>query len=155
MPNDLDELLKLDNQLCFPLYAASKEIIRRYKPLLDKLDITYTQYLVLLVLWEKDGVLVKELGERLYLDSGTLTPLLVKLEQKKYIIRKKGKDDGRELYIFLTELGKDMKKEAHQVPQSIGGCVKLEANEARTLYTLLYKILRGFNDGQTKEDNTH
>ena len=82
MSTDFDELLKLDNQLCFPLYAASKEIIKRYKPLLDKLDITYTQYLVLLCLWEKDNILVKDLGSRLYLDYGTLTPLLKKLEKK-------------------------------------------------------------------------
>ena len=99
MSTNLDELLKLDNQLCFPLYAASKEIIRRYKPFLDELDITYTQYLVLLVLWEKDDILVKDLGARLYLDSGTLTPLLKKLEAKGYIQRKHTDKDERETYI--------------------------------------------------------
>lgn len=146
MSSDLDELLKLDNQLCFPLYAASKEIIRRYKPVLDELDITYTQYLVLLVLWEQDNILVKDLGSRLYLDSGTLTPLLKKLESKGYIYRKKGKDDEREVYIYLTDLGKSIKEKAYKVPMSIGTCVKLESEEAKSLYNLLYKILRGFND---------
>lgn len=145
MSTNLDELLKLDNQLCFPLYAASKEIIRRYKPVLDELDITYTQYLVLLVLWEQDNILVKDLGSRLYLDSGTLTPLLKKLESKGYILRSKGEDDERELYIHLTELGKSMKTEAYKIPSSIGACVKLEPDEAKVLYTLLYKILRGLN----------
>ena len=141
-----DELLKLDNQLCFPLYAASKEIIRRYKPILDELDITYTQYIVLLVLWEEDNILVKDLGSRLYLDSGTLTPLLRKLESKGYISRTKGKDDEREIYISLTEKGKEIKKAAYKVPLTIGSCVKLEPEEAKTLYNLLYKILRGLND---------
>ena len=141
-----DELLKLDNQLCFPLYAASKEIIRRYKPILDELDITYTQYIVLLVLWEEDNILVKDLGSRLYLDSGTLTPLLRKLESKGYISRTKGKDDEREIHIFLTEKGKEIKQEASKVPLTIGSCVKLEPEEAKTLYNLLYKILRGLND---------
>ena len=145
MSNQLDELLKLDNQICFPLYAASKEIIRRYKPILDELDITYTQYLVLLVLWEQDGILVKDLGARLYLDSGTLTPLLKKLESKGYISRNKGEKDEREVYISLTSLGKEIKTKAYNVPLSIGACVKLNEEEAKTLYTLLYKILRGFN----------
>ena len=101
-----EELLRLDNQLCFPLYEASKEIIKRYKPLLDKYNITYTQYLVLLCLWEKDNILVKDLGIRLYLDSGTLTPLLKKLESKGYISRTKGTTDEREVYIYLTDKGK-------------------------------------------------
>ena len=146
MSNELDELLKLDNQLCFPLYAASKEIIRRYKPLLDKLDITYTQYIVLLVLWEKDQILVKDLGSRLYLDSGTLTPLLKKLEAKKIITLSKGEKDGRELVISLTKKGLQLKEQAYEVPQTIGGCVKLEKDEAITLYKLLYKVLSGLEN---------
>lgn len=146
MSSQLDELLKLDNQLCFPLYAASKEIIRRYKPLLDKLDITYTQYIVLLVLWEKDQILVKDLGSRLYLDSGTLTPLLKKLETKKLISLSKGIKDGRELVISLTKKGLQLKEQAYEVPLSIGGCVKLEKDEAITLYKLLYKVLSGLEN---------
>ncbi len=146
MSNELDELLKLDNQLCFPLYAASKEIIRRYKPLLDKLDITYTQYIVLLVLWEKDQILVKDLGSRLYLDSGTLTPLLKKLEAKKIITLSKGEKDGRELVISLTKKGLQLKEQAYEVPLTIGGCVKLEKDEAIALYKLLYKVLSGLEN---------
>ncbi len=145
MSIDLDELLKLDNQLCFPLYVASKEIIKRYKPVLDELDITYTQYLVLLVLWENDNILVKDLGARLYLDSGTLTPLLKKLEKKGYIYRTKGKIDEREVNISLTPLGQSIKQKAYIVPQTIGTCVKLDKEEAVILYNLLYKILRGFD----------
>ena len=141
-----EELLRLDNQLCFPLYAASKEIIKRYKPLLDKYNITYTQYLVLLCLWEKDNILVKDLGIRLYLDSGTLTPLLKKLEKKGYISRIKNGLDERQVLISLTDKGRNIKKEMYNIPLSIGGCVKLEKDEAMTLYKLLYKILRGLNN---------
>ena len=146
MSINYDELLKLDNQICFPLYAASKEIIRRYKPLLDKLNITYTQYLVLLCLWEKDNILVKDLGSKLYLDSGTLTPLLKKLEKKGYISRSKGKKDEREVNISLTQLGRDIKKEVYNVPIEISSCVKLEKEEAIALYQILHKILRGLSD---------
>ncbi len=146
MSKQLDEILKLDNQLCFPLYAASKEIIRRYKPILDELDITYTQYIVLLVLWEQDGLLVKDIGSRLYLDSGTLTPLLKKLEKKNYIKEEKGEYDKREIYIYLTDEGKRLKNKAYDVPLSIGSCVKLEKEEAAVLYKLLYKILKGLEE---------
>ena len=97
-----EELLKLDNQICFPMYVASKEIVRRYIPLLKELDLTYTQYITLLALWEKDHITVKELGERLYLDSGTLTPLLNKLENKGYIIKNKSDKDARELVVCVT-----------------------------------------------------
>ena len=100
-----EEALLLENQLCFPFYVVSKEITRRYLPLLKELDLTYTQYITLLALWEKDHITVKELGERLYLDSGTLTPLLYKLENKGYIIRNKGEKDGRELIVCVTPEG--------------------------------------------------
>ncbi len=144
--NHFDDLLKLDSQLCFPLYAASKEIIRKYKPLLDELDITYTQYLVLLCLWEKDDILVKDLGTRLYLDSGTLTPLLQKLEKKEYIKRNKGKDDEREVYISLTSKGQQIKEKAYNIPGQIGCQISLNPEEAKVLYQLLYKILGGLKD---------
>ena len=94
--------LKLENQLCFPLYACSKEVIRKYKPYLDKYDLTYTQYIAMMVLWEEKKVNVKELGQKLFLDSGTLTPLLKKLEQKGYIERKRSENDERNLYILKT-----------------------------------------------------
>lgn len=133
-----EETLKLDNQLCFSLYATSKEIIRRYKPLLDKFDITYTQYITLLVLWEQDGLTVKTLGERLYLDSGTLTPLLTKLESKGLIVKQKDTKDSRETTIRLTGKGRELKEKIIEVPSSMGACVKLDFDD----FVLLQKLLR-------------
>ena len=139
------DYLKLENQLCFPLYAASKEVVRRYKPFLDKLNLTYTQYIAMLVLWEDENVNVKELGEKLFLDSGTLTPLLKKLEDKGYIIRNKADFDERNLSIRLTEEGLNLKKEAMTVPKSVGKCINLSKEEALNLYNTLYKILKSNN----------
>ena len=141
-----DDTLKLSNQLCFPLYASGKEITRKYKPFLDKLDITYTQYIVLMVLWEKDHISVKEIGEKLYLDSGTLTPLLNKLLVKGYISKKALPSDNRELIISLTNKGLELKKEAYEIPSQIAKEVKLSPEEAKELYRLLYKVLEGFKD---------
>jgi DNA-binding MarR family transcriptional regulator len=141
-----DDTLKLSNQLCFPLYASGKEITRKYKPFLDKLGITYTQYIVLMVLWEKDHVSVKEIGEKLYLDSGTLTPLLNKLLVKGYISKKSLPRDNRELIISLTNKGLELKKEAYEIPPQIAKEVKLSEEEAKELYRLLYKVLEGFKD---------
>lgn len=141
-----DDTLKLSNQLCFPLYASGKEITRKYKPFLDKLDITYTQYIVLMVLWEKDHISVKEIGEKLYLDSGTLTPLLNKLLVKGYISKKALPSDNRELIISLTNKGLELKKEAYAIPPQIAKEVKLSQEEAKELYRLLYKVLEGFKD---------
>ena len=139
-----EELLKLDNQICFPLYVASKEIVRRYIPLLSALDLTYTQYITLLALWEKDHITVKELGEKLYLDSGTLTPLLNKLEKKGYIIKNKSDKDGRELVVIVTDKGYELKQKALEVPPEITKCVCLEKEEAIVFYQLLHKVLNGF-----------
>ena len=141
-----DDTLKLSNQLCFPLYASGKEITRKYKPFLDKLDITYTQYIVLMVLWENDHLSVKEIGERLYLDSGTLTPLLNKLLLKGYISKKALPSDNRELIISITNKGLELKKEAYEIPPQIAKKVKLSEEEAKELYRLLYKVLEGFKD---------
>ena len=141
-----DELLKLSNQICFPLYACGKEIVRKYKPFLDEFDLTYTQYIVLLVLWENDHLSVKDIGEKLYLDSGTLTPLLNKLEAKGLINKDKDKEDGRGLIISLTDKGHTLKKDIISVPQSISKCVNLTKEEVITLYRLLYKTLGGFAD---------
>lgn len=141
-----DDTLKLSNQLCFPLYASGKEITRKYKPFLDKLDITYTQYIVLMVLWEKDHISVKEIGEKLYLDSGTLTPLLNKLLVKGYISKKALPSDNRELIISLTNKGLELKQEAYAIPPQIAKEVKLSQEEAKELYRLLYKVLEGFKD---------
>ena len=139
---DKYESLKLKNQLCFPLYACSKEVVRMYKPFLDEIDLTYTQYIAMMVLWEKQQISVKELGEYLYLDSGTLTPLLKKLEQKGYLSRSRSKEDERVLDVVLTETGMELRDKAVNVPAQIGACVKLTPEEAKTLYGLLYKVLQ-------------
>ncbi len=133
--------LKLENQLCFPLYACAKEIIRRYKPLLDELDLTYTQYLAMMVLWEKRSVNVKELGRCLYLDSGTLTPLLKKLETKGYISRSRSTADERNLIVEITEKGMLLREEAVCVPEKMSACVDLTDEEAGFLYRILYRLL--------------
>ncbi len=138
--------LKLENQLCFPLYAASKEIVRRYKEPLDRLGITYTQYIALLVLWEQNSISVKEIGNLLYLDSGTLTPVLKTLEQKGFIKRERSAEDERVVNITLTKKGENLREQALEVPKEVGKCVKLESSEAKKLYTLLYKILAGLEE---------
>ena len=139
-----EECLRLENQICFPMYVASKEIVRRYIPLLSALDLTYTQYITLLALWEKDHITVKELGEKLYLDSGTLTPLLNKLEKKGYIIKNKSEKDGRELVVIVTDKGLELKQKALHVPPEIAKCVNLNKEEAIAFYQLLHKVLDGF-----------
>ena len=133
--------LKLENQLCFPLYACSKEIIKRYKPYLNEIDLTYTQYIVMMVLWEKEEINIKTLGERLYLDSGTLTPLLKKLENKGYIKRNRLETDERNLNLVITEKGKKLKDKAKDIPGKIVPCINLTEQEAINLYQMLYKIL--------------
>lgn len=139
MPNY--DSLKLENQICFPLYACSREIIKRYKPFLDEIDLTYTQYITMMVLWEKKSVTVKELGSSLYLDSGTLTPLLKKLEQKGYLSRRRSEEDERNLNVTITEAGEELKKRAVLIPERMSDCVALEPEEAKELYRLLYKVL--------------
>ena len=143
--------LKLENQLCFPLYACARETIRLYKPFLDELDLTYTQYISMLVLWEKGSITVKELGSSLYLDSGTLTPLLKKLEAKGLITRKRSKEDERNLIISITKAGNMLKDKALHVPTEIAKCVLLDSEEALTLYRLLYKMLSYSNRNPNNE----
>ncbi|MDE7283363.1 MAG: MarR family transcriptional regulator [Lachnospiraceae bacterium] len=145
MPNNEYDSLKLENQLCFPLYACSKEVIRRYKPYLDELDLTYTQYIAMMVMWEKKEVTVKELGKSLYLDSGTLTPLLKKLEEKKYVVRNRSKEDERNLIVSITQEGEDLRKRAVHIPMNLSACVNMEPQEAQQLYHLLYKLLDGLS----------
>lgn len=143
---DKYDSLKLENQLCFPLYAAAKEITRKYKPFLDVLDLTYTQYICMMVMWEQQSLNVKRLGEYLYLDSGTLTPLLKKLEDKGFIERKKNDNDERNLIISVTDKGMELRDKALSVPQNIGTCISLTTEEAKLLYTVLYKILNNLNN---------
>lgn len=133
--------LRLSNQLCFPLYAVSNMITRRYKPLLDELDLTYTQYIVMMVLWEQKQSNEKSLCEALFLKSNTLTPLLKKLEAKGYIERSRDSEDERNLVITLTEAGESLKDRALCVPQSIAREFDLTPGEAATLYQTLYKLL--------------
>lgn len=142
MPTDQEmEALKLDNQLCFPLYAAAKEVVRRYKPFLDEIDLTYTQYITMMVLWEQHSINVKALGEHLYLDSGTLTPLLKKLEAKGYVKRTRSEHDERNVLIEITPAGDQLAERAKYIPAKMGGCIPLSSDEAVTLYQLLYRII--------------
>lgn len=138
--------LKLENQLCFPLYACSKEIIKKYKPYLDPLGLTYTQYITLMVLWEENNITVKTLGERLYLDSGTLTPLLKKMESQGLVTRERSPKDERNVYIRLTERGLALRDEALAVPRQIGSCISLSPEEAVFLRDTLNKILHQLSE---------
>ena len=133
--------LALDNQLCFPLYAASKELTRRYKPFLDPLGLTYTQYVTMMALWEQDNIPVKDLGKRLYLDSATLTPLLKRLEAHGYVTRQRSKEDERSVLISLTPEGKQLRERALDVPRCMGGCINMDPKDALQLKRLLEKLL--------------
>lgn len=145
MKNKYDAL-KLDNQLCFPLYAVSKEIVRRYKPFLDEIDLTYTQYITMMVFWEVQSISVKDLGNRLFLDSGTLTPVLKTLEKKGYVTRERSKEDERVLVASITEEGMALREQAVCVPAKIGGCISLEPDEAVVLYRVLHKMMDEFRE---------
>lgn len=133
--------LALDNQLCFPLYAASKELTRRYKPFLDPLGLTYTQYVTMMALWEEDHVPVKNLGKRLYLDSATLTPLLKRLEAHGYVSRQRSQTDERSVIISLTDKGRALREQALDVPRCIGGCIHMDPSDALKLKELLERLL--------------
>ena len=133
--------LRLENQLCFPLYACAKEVTRRYKPFLDPLGLTYTQYITMMVLWEKKEVRVKDLGEVLYLDSGTLTPLLKRREQKGLITRSRYQDDERALCVQITDLGETLQEKAKSVPEEMRACLPLSAEEMQVLKKLLDRTL--------------
>ena len=140
------DCLKLENQLCFPLYAASKEVIKKYKPYLDEYGLTYTQYIALMVLWNEREINVKQLGEKLFLDSGTLTPLLKKLESKGFIKRTRSLTDERNLMVSITNEGDKLKENLASIPSNVGKCVNLNEEESKTLYTLLYKVLKSTVD---------
>lgn len=137
---DEDYCLRLENQLCFPLYATSKAVIRHYKPFLDKIGLTYTQYLVMMVLWEKEAISMQDLGEELGLDSGTLTPLLVKLEEKGLVKRRRDEKDERRMDITATEKGIGLKVDAREVPTKMGTCIGVSPKEAMELKKILAKI---------------
>ncbi len=141
MKYDYREAMKLSNQLCFPLYAASRSVVSLYTPYLKELDLTYTQYIVFLVLWEKDGITVGEIGNKLMLDNGTLSPLLKKMQKAGYIERTRSKDDDRIVLITLTDEGRALQEKAKDVPRKIAGCVDLPPEKAKMLYSLLYELL--------------
>lgn len=141
---DKYELLKLDKQLCFPLYAVSKEIIKKYKPFLDEIDLTYTQYITMMVLWEEQEILVKDLGERLFLDSGTLTPVMNGLEKKGYAMRRRSEKDKRDVYAVITKKGMALRDKAVEVPAKMGACLSIDAEKAQTLYRLLHEMMEMF-----------
>ena len=141
MDYDYHEAMKLAHQLCFPLYAAARHVTGLYTPWLKPLGLTYTQYIVLLVLWEKDGVSVSEIGERLMLDNGTLSPLLKKMEQAGYVERRRSRDDDRVVEITLTEAGRALQERAKDIPGRVACCVDLPPEKAQVLYALLYELL--------------
>ncbi len=135
------DCLKLSNQLCFPLYAASREITRTYTPLLKQLGLTYTQYIALLVLWEEKSLTIGDLGRKLFLDTGTLSPMLKGMEEKGLISRIREKDDERVVKITVTQKGEALKEKAVSIPETVGSCLNLSNEEAEELYKILYKIL--------------
>ena len=133
--------LRLKTQLCFPLYVCSKEIVRRYKPFLDEMGITYTQYITMMVLWERGSVNVSQLGECLYLDSGTLTPVLKTLESKGLVVRKRSEEDERSVIVEVTEAGMALREQAVTVPPRMGACVNLSQQDAAELYRILHLLI--------------
>ena len=135
------EVLRLKNQLCFPIYLCSKEIQRRYTPYLNELNLTYTQYVVMMYFWEHGSSNVKAIGKALLLDPSTLTPLLKKLESKGYITRNRSEQDERNLIVELTDSGRELQDKAINIPAQIGRCLDLSEEEAVALYNILYKVL--------------
>lgn len=138
------EILRLENQLCFSLYVCSKEIIRKYKPLLDPYGLTYTGYIIMMALWEEDDITVKDLGKKLFLDSGTLTPLLKKLETQGYITRKRSEKDERNVYISLTDNGKAFQDEALRIPEELVCSLGLDINDGMRLLDELHGMMKIF-----------
>ena len=135
------EALKLENQLCFPLYACAREVVKKYKPFLDDIDLTYTQYVTMMVLWEKPTVTSKEIGERLHLDSGTLTPVIKKLAEKGLVTRARSAEDERNLVVTLTDAGLALRDRAACIPGQMSQCICLSPEDAGTLYRILYQLL--------------
>ena len=150
MDYDFHEAMKLGNQLCFPLYAASRNVINLYTPYLKPLRLTYTQYITLLALWEKDGVTVGELCGKLMLDNGTLSPLLKKMQQEGLVERKRSEEDERVVVITLTEEGRALQEKAKDIPVKVARCVDLPPEKAMMLYSLLSELLENQKNRQNK-----
>lgn len=154
MEYDYHEAMKLANQLCFPLYAAARNVAGLYTPWLKPLGLTYTQYLVFLVLWEKDGISVTEIGEKLMLDNGTLSPLLKKMEQAGLLKRQRCCEDERVVMVTLTEEGRALQEKAKDVPAQVAGCIDLPPEKAQMLYALLYELLDNQKNKKTEGAQT-
>ena len=137
-------MLKLENQLCFPLYVCAKEVVRRYTPLLELLGLTYTQYIAMMVMWEHKSISVRDMGKLLFLDSGTLTPMLKKMEKAGWILRRRSEEDERIVIITITDKGEKLHDEASDIPSKMAGCVTLESDDAMQLYSLLHKLIKTF-----------
>ena len=150
MDYDFHEAMKLGNQLCFPLYAASRNVINLYTPYLKPLGLTYTQYITLLALWEKDSVTVGDLCGKLMLDNGTLSPLLKKMQQEGLVERKRSEEDERVVLITLTEEGRELQEKAKDIPVKVAGCVDLPPEKAMMLYSLLSELLENQKNRQNK-----
>ena len=148
---DKKDSLRLENQVCFPLYACAREVVKAYRPHLDVLGLTYTQYITMMVLWEEQRITVGELGHRLYLDSGTLTPLLRKLEAAGYLVRERSEEDERVVEIRVTEEGMALREQVKDIPHRLGRNIMCGAGltdeEVNQLYTLLYKVIKGTGEG--------
>ena len=144
MDNGAFDPLKLENQLCFPLYACAREIVKLYKPFLDEIGLTYTQYITMLVLWEEGQTPPRTIGARLHLDPGTLTPVLKKLAEKGLLERSRSSEDERNLTVTLTDAGAALKRQAADIPARVGACVRLDPQEASELYGILHKLLGQF-----------
>ena len=140
----MNESLKLENQLCFPLYACAKEIVRRYTTLLEPLGLTYTQYIAMMVMWEHKSISVRDMGKLLFLDSGTLTPMLKKMEKAGWIQRKRSERDERMVILTITARGEELHDMAAEIPSKMARCVTLENDEALQLYSLLNKMMKSF-----------
>jgi len=138
--------LQLDSQLCFPLYACARKVTGAYNPLLKPLGLTYTQYIVMLELWEKEKEKVGDLCRRLYLDCGTMTPMLKKMEESGWITRCRCREDERVVYVTLTEKGKALREEVKDIPAKLGSCISIPREDALQLYRLLYKLLDAMNE---------
>ena len=142
MEYDYHEIMKLNNQLCFPLYAAARNVTSLYTPWLKPLGLTYTQYITFLVLWEKDGISVSEIGSRLMLDNGTLSPMLKKMEQAGYIERNRSSEDDRVVIVTLTQKGRDLQEQVKDIPEKVGRCIELSVEKAKQLHDLLHELLQ-------------
>ncbi len=140
-----ENVLTLENQFCFPMYSAANAVVRTYRPLLDKLDLTYLQYLVMMVLWSQNGINVKELGDKLYLDSGTLTPLLKRLEGKGFVERRRGQYDERIRELHLTLQGQALKTEAGKVPESMVCALDMDVEDLIQMKKLCEKLLNNLD----------